>query len=99
MTSRFHPEARIDFLEALEFYTEVSVKLGNQFTSEVERIVDHICEYPEAAQKIDDQVGVRRIVIHQFPFAIVYAVKTDVIIILAVMHTSRRPGYWKNRLD
>lgn len=33
-----------------------------------------------------------------FPFGILYTIEADFILIVAVMHFSREPGYWKKRL-
>lgn len=34
----------------------------------------------------------------RFPFGIYYTIEDDYILIIAVMHMSRNPGYWKSRL-
>jgi hypothetical protein len=40
----------------------------------------------------------RRFLLHRFPYLLIYREREDgVIQILAVAHTSRRPGYWKER--
>jgi hypothetical protein len=31
------------------------------------------------------------------PFTLVYSIKADEIVILALAHASRRPGYWTRR--
>jgi hypothetical protein len=41
---------------------------------------------------------VRRCLAHIFPYAILYTIEADYILIVAVMHLSREPGYWKDRL-
>jgi toxin ParE1/3/4 len=33
----------------------------------------------------------------KFPYGILYTIEPDYILILAVMHCSRKPGYWKSR--
>ena len=33
----------------------------------------------------------------KFPYGVLYAVEQDYILILAIMHCSREPNYWKNR--
>jgi hypothetical protein len=43
--------------------------------------------------------GVRRCLTHTFPYGILYAIEGDFIHVLAVMHCSRKPGYWKDRLE
>lgn len=32
-----------------------------------------------------------------FPYAILYSIEADYVLIMAVMHCHREPGYWKNR--
>jgi len=40
---------------------------------------------------------IRRKLIRRFPYGVLYSVKTDAVLIIAIMHCSRRPGYWKDR--
>jgi plasmid stabilization system protein ParE len=42
--------------------------------------------------------GTRRFVLHRFPFSIIYLDDPDVLVIIAVAHSKRKPGYWKRRL-
>ena len=41
---------------------------------------------------------VRRCLVRVFPYAVLYTIETDYILILAVMHGKREPGYWRHRL-
>ena len=40
---------------------------------------------------------VRRHLILQFPFGIYYTVEKDEIVVWAIMHLHRKPGYWQER--
>jgi hypothetical protein len=42
---------------------------------------------------------VRRVRIAGFPYRIVYEELADCVQVLAIMHDSRKPGYWKKRLS
>ena len=42
--------------------------------------------------------GTRRFVLRRFPFSIIYLDDPDVVSIVAVAHSKRKPGYWKPRL-
>lgn len=42
--------------------------------------------------------GAKRMVLRRFPYDIVVRVSAEEIIIVAIAHHSRRPGYWRNRL-
>ena len=41
--------------------------------------------------------SVRRRPIHHFPYSVLYRPNTDEIVIVAVAHRRRRPGYWLDR--
>ena len=42
--------------------------------------------------------GTRRYLLRHFPFAVVYLVDPDVVTIVAVAHSKRKPGYWRKRV-
>jgi plasmid stabilization system protein ParE len=42
--------------------------------------------------------GTRRLVLHRFPFSIIYLDDPDALSIVAVAHSKRKPGYWEQRL-
>jgi hypothetical protein len=44
------------------------------------------------------RVPVRKYVLQRFPFAVAYLVLDDTLVVLAVAHGKRRPGYWLARL-
>lgn len=97
MTHTFHPEARLEYLEAAQFYEQRRSGLGAGFTLEVEAAVARILEAPTRWPVFE--ADVRRCLTHTFPYGILYTIERDSILILAVMHCSRRPGYWKDRLS
>jgi hypothetical protein len=39
----------------------------------------------------------RRVLVHVFPYAVLYSIEDGFVYIVAVMHCSREPGYWKTR--
>lgn len=92
----FHPEALLEYEEATLYYSRISMKLAASFTKSVENSIDKILEFPEAWQLVEDNA--RRHLIKRFPFGIYYSIEPDYILILAVMHLSRKPGYWRDRI-
>jgi toxin ParE1/3/4 len=42
--------------------------------------------------------GTRRLMMQRFPFSVVYLDDPELVIIVAVAHSKRKPGYWKDRL-
>jgi toxin ParE1/3/4 len=39
----------------------------------------------------------RQLLVRGFPYVVAYRIRPDDVYVIAVAHTSRRPGYWKNR--
>jgi plasmid stabilization system protein ParE len=95
-TAIFLPPAEEEMIAAAQYYQEQSAGLGSEFLSEVERTVAAVLAHPEAAPKV--KKGIRRRLLKRFPFGVLYAVATDEVVIVAVMHLRRRPGYWEDRL-
>jgi toxin ParE1/3/4 len=52
-------------------------------------------EFPNRYALVDDDV--RRCMARKFSYGVLYTIEQDFILILAVMHCSQEPGYWKNR--
>jgi hypothetical protein len=42
---------------------------------------------------------VRFRLVDRFPYQIVLELRRESVLVLAVAHTSRRPGYWRRRVD
>jgi plasmid stabilization system protein ParE len=43
--------------------------------------------------------GTRRFLLRRFPYSVIYRIEPAKIVIVAVAHGRRRPGYWKDRLE
>lgn len=95
MTFDFHPEALAELSHAAGYYAEQSPGLQLRFLDEVGRAIDRISEEPERWRLF--AAGVRRVLVHVFPFGLLYTAANGTIVILAVMHLSREPGCWKSR--
>ena len=95
MRSEMAKEARFEFLAAVDWYDEARQGLGAEFVAEVEDAIATIEDNPTFYAELED--GIRRCLVNRFPYAILYSIETDHVLILAVMHTSRRPGYWHGR--
>ncbi len=93
----FHPEASAEYLAAVDYYEQRKPGLGARFTLEVEAAIERILESPTRWPIFE--ADIRRCLTHTFPYGLLYSVDADSIMILAVMHCSRNPGYWKHRSD
>jgi toxin ParE1/3/4 len=95
MRYAFHPEALTEYAEAVQYYVEQRAEVAQAFIDAVEDAIYRIRESPTRYVVIDEDV--RRCMTRRFPYGILYTIDPDYILILAVMHCSREPGYWKNR--
>lgn len=95
MTLDWHQVARAEFDAATDYYEEQADGLGDRFISLIEAATARITTYPLMAACFYRDC--RRVRTEIFPYLIIYRMKGELIQIIAVMHTSRRPGYWKSR--
>jgi plasmid stabilization system protein ParE len=97
MRVSFHPAAAAEVERAQAWYEERSIFAAAGFLQELTRALQRIrvapMRYPPA------ESGTRRIVFEQYPFSIFYLVRRDEVVIIAVAHQRRRPGYWSDRTD
>ena len=87
--------AEMELLDAAHFYELQATGLGGQFLHMIGEALENIHTSPQRYPFIEDDV--RRCLIKRFPYALLYRVDTDAIIILATMHLRRRPDYWMER--
>ena len=91
----FHPEAEREYLSAMSWYRERSVTAATNFESAVSQAIARVKESPERWPWYAS--AFRKYTLHQFPFSIVYQIFSTHILVLALAHGHRRPGYWKAR--
>ncbi|MEW6352039.1 MAG: type II toxin-antitoxin system RelE/ParE family toxin [Thermodesulfobacteriota bacterium] len=91
----FLDPAEQEMLEAADHYDRQTPGLGDEFLGELQRAVDHIVENPLLGPVL--RKGVRRRIMRRFPYAVLYRLDPEEIVIIAVMHLRRQPEYWLNR--
>lgn len=94
--SRIEEGAEADLAEALEFYREESEVLAGRLYEEINRLIAEVCAAPRLYHVVAPPV--RRHFSETFPYAVLYVEKPDHVLILAIAHFKRRPGYWRERL-
>lgn len=96
MTVAFLPQAEEELLAAVRYYEIQSPELGVSFLQEVQRATNALSRNPHAAPMVKGEI--RRRLLRRFPFGLLYAIEPATIVILAIMHLRRLPGYWEDRL-
>jgi plasmid stabilization system protein ParE len=88
-------KARIDFDEAFDWYEEQRPGLGFQFVECVQAVFDAISAMPELHAPVYRDV--RKALVKPYPYSVIYRIRGDRIIVLAVFHNKRDPDIWKSR--
>ncbi len=96
MAYDFHPDAKQELDDAVAYYDNISREMGDAFVTEVERALNRVEKFPQAWTELSKNT--RRCRIASFPYGIIYALKEQQILIVAVMHLQRQPNYWTNRI-
>ncbi len=87
--------AHDELAEIKRYYNRQQQGLGNVFKREAEAAAKLILERPLAWQVEIEPA--RRFLLNQFPYKMVYLVRADQIVVLAIMHQHRQPDYWVDR--
>lgn len=93
---RFHPAARREYAAAIRYANREWPGRGKRLQDEVERTAGRIAETPEQGSPY--LYGTRRFILRRFPYSTVY-ITLERGFIVALAHHSRRPGYWRKRLQ
>ena len=96
MEIRFLVIAEFELQDSVKYYNEQSEGLGYEFAGEVKRTLLRIIHYPEAWNPLSERT--RRCRTNRFPYGIIYQIRKDEILIVAVMHLHKHPESWKSRI-
>jgi plasmid stabilization system protein ParE len=90
-------EASDEFAEAVRWYEDRRVGLGSEFFDSVAAMMEMLASNPEIGAPLGSEDRTRRVLVPRFPFQIVYHLTGTEIVVVAIAHLRRRPGYWKSR--
>ena len=91
----FHPDVAKEIKSSYQWYQNQADGLGQDYLSELESSFQTIRELPNTWPKFE--MGFRRFLLSKFPFSVIYQSNENTIFVVAVMHNSRKPGYWSER--
>jgi toxin ParE1/3/4 len=93
----YHPAARLEADAAAAYYFQSNPEAAGNFMDLLEEVVAEIQEVPQR-WPFERETRVQRCQMVRFPYTIFYSNNLHEVYVLAVAHTSRRPGYWKTRI-
>ena len=87
--------AESELTEAVAYYNEQCPGLGFEFAAEVQRTFEHISNYPEAWVAFSGRS--RRCLVDRFPYAVLFQIRKEKLLVGGIMHLSRNPKSFINR--
>jgi plasmid stabilization system protein ParE len=97
MSVRLLESAQVELDDAIAWYALQAPGLGDAFLIETLKTLKLIEQYPKAWHPLTQQV--RRCRLRRFPYSVIYAQEGSELLVLAVAHQHRKPGYWRTRLN
>ncbi|MFB6347353.1 MAG: type II toxin-antitoxin system RelE/ParE family toxin [bacterium] len=94
MKVEYHPQARVELFEAIDI-AEDEFGTGEDLRQTIESAENLIETFPRIGDL--EEESIRRYVISDYPFSIIYGLRESKLVVLAIMHDKREPGYWKDR--
>ncbi len=93
---RFHRLAAREFRFARMWYGQRDNSVARRFRDAVDSATKRIAAEAESHPVLADDI--RWVRVRRFPYMLVFVRESpDSLLVLAVAHAKRRPGYWKRR--
>lgn len=97
MKLRYSHAASEEFEEALAWYAERSANAVQRLEREIAAAERVLIRHPRFGTP---KAGKARFLpLQDFPYSLVYTIRLNELVVIALAHHSRRPGYWKDRLS
>ena len=90
------PPSDTELEDAINYYNEQQLGLGERFYYEFLKTTELIMNFPEAWQKIGKNT--RKIRVKKFPYMILYIVHNKEIFVTCIAHQHRNPEYYADKL-
>lgn len=90
-----HPSAVAEGEDAAAWYAERDPRVALQFAHELDAALNRIAEAPHRWPAY--LYGTRRVRLTRFPYLIPYREEAARILVVAIAHAKRAPGYWRTR--
>lgn len=92
----FTPAAKLDVIEARDWYGARSPAAMRGFIAELDRQVGRIRENPVQFPVVSGDV--RRTLLRRFPYALLYRDTGEGVVVIVCFHARRDPKVWRRRV-
>lgn len=95
-------EAEDELIAAERWYEDRRLGLGREFRLAIDETMERLSAAPLTASPLLSApiaLGARQVIVKRFPYSIIFIEHETELWIVAFAHQSRRPGYWRDRLD
>ncbi|WP_116367709.1 type II toxin-antitoxin system RelE/ParE family toxin [Parahaliea mediterranea] len=97
---KIHAEAARELEQAAAWYEREQPGLGSRLIEAFEHALVLLTEpnaplTPVLGQAA--QLGAKKLILHKFPFSLITIEAHGAIVVVALAHHARRPGYWHSR--
>ncbi len=92
----FHRLAAREYRSAHKWYADRAAEAAENFRIAVDQAVERISSRSESLPKLGPVY--RFVRVRRFPYVLIFRQRSpESVMVMAVAHTSRRPGYWRSR--
>ena len=89
------PGARRDFDESFDWYAKREIQVAMRFANAINSALVEVATNPARFASVDG--AHHESALKKFPFRIVFRLVANRVLVVAVAHAKRRPGYWMGR--
>jgi toxin ParE1/3/4 len=93
------PEAEADITDAALWYDSHDSGLGLELISEVHSAITRALMNPESFTCVRRNPTVRRVLTRRFPYRVFFIVRSDAMVVFAVLHAARHERIWNQRAE
>ena len=96
-TLRVLPDAEVELVSAAMWYEDKRPGLGVEFVAIVDKALQSVLEHPEACPVWRPDRPYRKHPLKRFPYVLFFRIESDTVVVVALAHAKRGPGYWLER--
>ncbi len=93
----FHPLVSDDVIKTALFYQEASKETLNRFKEDLLEIYTTLKATPSHYFVLIKSRQIRRISLKNFPYSVIYTIKEETVLVLALKHNKQKE-FWRKRI-